>query len=114
MNHSNLITLTDANFEAEVLRSAKPVLVDFWAPWCSPCRAIAPILDEIAHDHAAALAIGKLDIDTEPVVTETYGVLSIPTLILFVDGKPAERIVGFMPKERLVARLKPHLMAMAG
>jgi len=103
-------TFTDANFEAEVLQSDKPVLVDFWAPWCGPCRAIAPIVEQIATENAG-LAVGKLDIDDNGVTATNHGVHSIPTLLLFMGGKEVERIVGGMPKDRIMAQVQPHLAA---
>jgi thioredoxin 1 len=105
---TNPLTVTDATFESQVLEAEKPVLVDFWAAWCGPCKMIAPVLEEIAAEESG-LVIGKLDVDTNQGTAMRYGVMSIPTLILFKHGQEAERIVGFLPKERLMARLKPHL-----
>ena len=102
------VTVTDADFEKQVLESTQPVLVDFWAAWCGPCKMIAPVLEEIATEQPG-LTIGKLDVDVNQGTAMRYGVMSIPTLILFKHGQEAERIVGFLPKERLMARLKPHL-----
>jgi thioredoxin 1 len=102
------VVVTDADFEKQVLESDQPVLVDFWAAWCGPCKMIAPVLEEIATEQPG-LTIGKLDVDTNQGTAMRYGVMSIPTLILFKHGQEAERIVGFLPKERLMARLKPHL-----
>jgi thioredoxin 1 len=107
--NGNLPAVSDADFEAEVLESPTPVLVDFWATWCSPCRMIAPVLEEIATESGDSLRISKLDVDSSPGTPMRYGVQSIPTLILFKNGQETERIVGFLPKERLMARLKPHL-----
>ena len=106
-------TFTDANFDEKVLQSDKPVLVDFWAPWCGPCRAIAPIVEQIATDEAASLSVGKLDIDDNGVTALKYGVHSIPTLLLFMGGKEVERIVGGMPKDRIMAKVQPHMAASA-
>lgn len=101
--------VTDANFDAEVLQSDLPVLVDFWAAWCGPCRMIAPVVKEIANDQAGNLKVGKLDVDQNPATATRFGVQSIPTLLVFKDGQPVERIVGYMPKERLMDRVRPHL-----
>ena len=103
------VQVTDGSFEELVVNSDTPVLVDFWAEWCGPCKMIAPILDEIANDMAGKLVIGKLDIDVNQDTAMAFGVMSIPTLLLFKNGEPVERIVGFQPKTQLVARLQPHL-----
>lgn len=102
-------TVTDSSFDQEVLRSAQPVLVDFWATWCGPCRMIAPILEQLADEEATRLKIAKLDVDQNPDTAQRFGVMSIPTLLLFKGGQPVERLVGYMPKEQLVRRLNPHL-----
>ena len=104
------VTITDASFKSEVYESDQPVLVDFWAEWCGPCHALAPILDEVAADTKGRLKIAKLDVDSNPVTVATLGVQSIPTLILFKDGKPAERLVGFRSKQQLMEKLAPHLI----
>jgi thioredoxin 1 len=106
---ANTPAVTDATFETEVLKADRPVLVDFWADWCAPCRMIAPIVEAIAAEHADALKVVKLDVDDNRQVAAQYGVMSIPTLILFKDGQPVERVVGFMPKERLLSALRRHL-----
>ena len=103
------LAISDASFETEVAKADKPVLVDFWAEWCGPCRMIAPLLENIADEYADSLKITKLDVDANPRTMMQFGVQSIPTLILFKDGQPVERIVGYMPKERLLGRIKPHL-----
>ena len=97
-------TVTDATFDNDVLGSDKPVLVDFWAEWCGPCHAIAPVLDQIAEERSD-LRVVKLNIDEEPMVAQRYGVMSIPTLILFKDGEPAAAAVGAMPKSMLEEKL---------
>ena len=96
--------VTEQTFEAEVLESGQPVLVDFWADWCGPCHAIAPILDQIAAERGD-LKVVKLNIDEEPAISQRYGVMSIPTLILFKDGEPVAAAVGAMPKTMLEQRL---------
>ena len=101
--------VTDASFERDVLDADKPVLVDFWAEWCGPCRMIAPIVEELASDYDGKLKVMKLDADTNPNVMETFRVMAIPTLILFKNGQVVERITGYMQKERLLEKLTPHL-----
>jgi thioredoxin 1 len=101
--------ITDDAFESEVVQAEKPVLVDFWAEWCSPCKMIAPILDEIAAERADDLAVRKLDVDSNPHTPIQFGVLGIPTLILFKDGEPVERITGYLSKDRFLERLTPYL-----
>jgi thioredoxin 1 len=103
------IEVTDATFDSEVLQASTPVLVDFWAAWCGPCRMIAPVVNEIAGEQAGVLKVAKLDVDQNPATSTRFGVQSIPTLIVFKDGQPVERIVGYMPKERLLDRVRPHL-----
>ena len=103
------VEVTDATFEEAVLQADLPTVVDFWAVWCGPCKMIAPVLEEIASDYAGKLQVTKLDVDYNNESAARYGVMSIPTLILFKGGKPVERIVGFMPKEKLLAKLTPHL-----
>ena len=106
---ANLPQVTDNNFQAEVLEHEKPVLVDFWAPWCGPCRVIAPSLEEIAEEQADSLRIVKLNVDENQATAAQYGVMSIPTLIVFKNGAAAHTIVGALPKKRLVQELEPAL-----
>jgi thioredoxin 1 len=103
------IEVTDSTFDQVVLQAAKPTVVDFWAVWCGPCKMIAPVLEEIAVDYDDQLQIAKLDVDHNNQSAMKYGVMSIPTLILFKDGKPVERVIGFMPKQKLLDKLTPHL-----
>jgi thioredoxin 1 len=100
------LEVTDSTFEQEVLQSTRPVLVDFWAVWCGPCKAIAPIVEELAGEYEGKLKVMKLDVDDNPRTATTYGVQSIPTLLVFKDGKPAERIVGAVPKKVIVDKLQ--------
>ncbi len=103
------IHVTDESFDADVLQSDKPVLTDFWAEWCGPCKMIAPILEDIANEYEEELTVAKVDVDENPGIAMRYGVQSIPTLILFKNGQEAVRLVGAMSKERLMSHLKPHL-----
>ena len=100
--------ITDSNFQAEVLEAEGAVLVDFWAPWCGPCRVIAPSLEEI-NEERDDLTVVKLNVDENQSTAAKYDVMSIPTLIVFKDGRPAKKIIGAMPKQRLVAELEPAL-----
>ena len=104
----NLTEVTDNNFQAEVLESEIPVLVDFWAPWCGPCRIIAPSLEEL-NDEIDNLRVVKLNVDDNQQTAAQYDVMSIPTLIVFKNGQPAKKIIGAMPKKRLEAELAPAL-----
>jgi thioredoxin 1 len=106
----NLNEVTDVNFQAEVIESDKPVLVDFWAPWCGPCRVVAPVLEEIAGERPE-MRIVKLNVDENQQTAATYQVLSIPTMILFKNGAPVKTVVGAYPKKRLEAELEPALAA---
>ena len=101
--------VTDTAFETEIEKSKGLVLVDFWAEWCGPCKMIAPVLEQVAGENVGKIAIRKLDVDDNPNTARRYGVMSIPTMILFKDGAPVERLMGYMPKERLMNKIKPHL-----
>jgi thioredoxin 1 len=97
---ANVHEFTDANFEAEVLRAAEPVLVDFWAPWCGPCRQIAPTIDQLATENAGSIKVGKVNTDENPGIAQEYGISSIPTLLIFKGGEVVNRL-GPQPKSRL-------------
>jgi thioredoxin 1 len=105
----NIVEGTDLNFELEVLKSDTPVLVDFWAPWCGPCRVVAPVVEEIANEYEGKLKVVKLNTDENQNVAVTYGIRSIPTLGIFKDGKVVESVIGAVPKQHLVEKIKPHL-----
>ena len=96
-------TVDDATFDSQVLASPTPVLVEFGAAWCPPCRMLAPILDEVADERASHVEVMTVDVDANPMVQGRYGVMSLPTLLLFVAGKPVREVIGFMPKGRLLA-----------
>ena len=103
------VELSEINFEQEVLKSSTPVLVDFWAVWCGPCKMIAPIVDELSIEYEGKLKIGKVDVDNHQQIAMQYGIRSIPTLLIFKDGKVVEQIVGAAPKKSLVEKLSKHL-----
>ena len=105
----NLTHVTDDSFEADVLKSERPVLLDFWAPWCSPCRMMEPVLEEVAAEHTESLTVAKLNVDESPQTAMKFGVMSIPTLLVFKGGEVVQTIVGARPKARLVEELAPHL-----
>ena len=107
------VHITDNTFDAEVLKSDIPVLTDFWAEWCGPCKMIAPILEEIAVEYEGRIKITKIDVDQHNQMAMQLGVQSIPTLVLFKNGQTVERLVGAMPKERLLSRVLPHLPPVA-
>ena len=106
---SAISTLTDSTFDEEVGAADAPVLVDFWAEWCGPCKMIAPILDEIATEQDGKVRIAKLNVDENPDIARRFEVMSIPTLILFKDGQPATRVIGAKGKGQLLAEISPHL-----
>jgi thioredoxin 1 len=106
---ANVTPLSAADFESVVLQSVKPYLVDFWADWCGPCRALAPVVEQIAGEYADKLSCGKLDIDAAPELAQRYRVMSIPTLILFKDGEPVAQSIGAVPKEELLSRIEAYL-----
>lgn len=104
----NVKEVTDSAFEQEVLRANKPVLVDFWADWCGPCRMLAPTIEAIAAEHSEAVSFVKLNVDQNPTTTASYGIKGIPTLILFAEGKEVERIVGAAGKDAIVRTIAKH------
>ena len=103
------VVVTDDTFEDVVLKADLPTVVDFWAVWCGPCIVIAPVLEEIADEYDGRLQVAKLDVDHNGQSAMQFGVMSIPTLILFKNGEAVERIVGYMPKTKLVSKIEPHL-----
>ena len=105
---ADLTQVTDANFDSTVATSAKPFVLDFWAPWCGPCRMMEPVLIEVAEENAA-VTVGKLNVDENPAVATKFDILSIPTLLVFVDGQVAKKLVGAMPKKRLLEELAPYI-----
>jgi thioredoxin 1 len=103
------VELNETNFEQEVLKANIPVLIDFWAVWCGPCKMIAPIVDELAIEYDGKLKIGKVDVDNNQQIAMQYGIRSIPTLLVFKSGKVVEQIVGAAPKKALIEKLSKHL-----
>ena len=105
----NVLTATDAGFETEVLKSDQPVLVDFWADWCTPCHMVSPIVEEIGRDKAGVMKVAKLNVDDNPETARRFGVMSIPTLILFKDGEEKARVIGARPKDDILRGIDPHV-----
>ncbi|MFA6599288.1 MAG: thioredoxin [Ignavibacteriaceae bacterium] len=103
------LEFTDSNFSAEVLKSDKPVLIDFWAAWCGPCRMIAPIVEELANEYDGKFKVGKLDVDNNPQVATQFGIRSIPTLLIIKNGKVVDSIIGAVPKAHFVQKLNANL-----
>ena len=106
MSSPNIVTLTETNFDEEVLKSPTPVLVDFWAEWCGPCKMIAPILDELAGEYDGKVKVGKVNIDDHQAIATQYGIRAIPTLLIFKDGQMVDKIVGLQPKQAIEAKLQ--------
>ena len=106
---STPVHVTDDSFEQDVIQADLLTVVDFWAVWCAPCIHIAPMLEEMAAKYDGQLKVAKFNVDENPNTAGAYGIMSIPTLLVFKDGKPVERIVGYMPKERLMDKIKPHM-----
>ena len=109
MSDESLLNVTDENFEDEVIGSELPVLVDFWAVWCGPCRMVAPFVEQIAEEYKDRLKVAKLNVDENQSVPAKYGIMSIPTLLLFKGGELRETIVGALPKDKIVAAVSKHL-----
>ena len=107
---ANIGSVNDTDFESNVLDSETPVLVDFWAEWCVPCHMVSPVVEEIAQEKGEALKVAKLNIDDNPQATRTYGVMSIPSLILFKGGQEVARVIGAKPKDAILRDLEPHLV----
>jgi thioredoxin len=106
---SKLAAVTDADFETQVVQSDLPALVDLWAEWCGPCKMLAPFVEQIASEYKGKLNVFQLNVDDNPDTPVKFGIMGIPTLLLFKGGQLVETIVGYMPKERLLAKIKPHL-----
>ncbi len=109
MGSAGIVELNDSSFDSEVLKSEAPVLVDFWAPWCGPCRILAPVVEEIASSYTGRLKVGKLNVDDNQEISMQYGIRSIPTLILFKNGKALDQIIGAVPKSEIEKMVKKAL-----
>ncbi len=109
MAGNNILELTDASFDTDVLKSEQPVMVDFWAAWCGPCKALAPIVEEVAVAYSGKIKVGKMDVDKNVATPQRYGVRGIPTLLIFKGGKVQEQIVGYVPKETIKRALDKHV-----
>lgn len=103
------VEVTDTNFQTEVLNSDKPVLLDFWAEWCGPCKMIAPLVEELAREYDGKLKVGKVDVDSNQQVSMQFGIRSIPTLLIFKGGRVVEQVIGAVPKKMLVEKVSKHL-----
>ncbi|MCG2711932.1 MAG: thioredoxin [Candidatus Omnitrophica bacterium] len=103
------VNVNDKNFKQEVLESTTPVLVDFWAEWCGPCRIVAPVVEEIAKEYQGKLKVCKINVDEASETASSYGIMSIPTLVVFKNGEVVDKVVGALPKEKLEALVKPHI-----
>lgn len=109
MAGKNVVTITEANFKSEVLESAQPVLIDFWATWCGPCRAIAPLIDQLADEYQGRAKIGKVDVDSNQSLAGSFHISSIPTIMVFKGGQVVEQIMGGRPKPAMAALIEKHL-----
>ena len=109
MAGNGIVEVTDANFDQDVLKSEQPVLVDFWATWCGPCRALAPIVDELAKDYQGKIKVGKMDVDSNSATPMRYKVTGIPTLLIFKNGQVVEQLVGYRSKDDITKALDRHL-----